>query len=250
MNQDATKTTAELIPQVLARLPEPSNDKRESDQATAPLPQDKSWRPSEDNKPPPVPLRNPWQQRRLALDAAVPGAQEAADAVEAWCRRFARNAREGRVLLLSGPFGCGKTRCLAAARRYVRDVRMSIWPEPWPHPPNLHSVNWADFVREITELDNPDARTDLLEADVMFLDDIGSEEDRFKSGSATRVIGDVLGRIHDEKKFAVITTNIAPDGWKARWDGRVEDRLLRMQADIPSLWSNGAISYAEWRARQ
>ena len=153
------------------------------------------------------------------------------------------------MLILSGPFGCGKTRCLSAARRYVRDVRMSIWPEPWPHPPQYHSVNWADLVREVTELDNPEAKTDLVESDVMFVDDIGTEEDRFKTGAATRVLGDVLGRIHDELKFALITTNIAPDGWKARWDGRVEDRLLRMLADMPQLWDGGGISYAEWSAK-
>lgn len=193
-----------------------------------------------------LPLRNAWQQRRLGLDAAVPGAQEAADAIEAWCRGFASKARTGRVLVLSGPFGCGKTRCLTAARRYVRDVRMSVWPEPWGRPPQYHSVNWSDFIRELTEKDNADVRDDLLEADVMFLDDIGSEEDRYKSGSPTRILGDVLGRIHDEEKFCLITTNIAPQGWKDRWDGRVEDRLFRMNAAMPQLWK-GAKSYAVWK---
>lgn len=82
----------------------------------------------------------------------------------------------------------------------------------------------------------------------MFLDDIGSEEDRFKSGAPSRILGDVLGRIHDEKKFAFITTNIPPGEWKARWDARVYDRLLRMNPIAPNVWQAGE-SYAVWKMR-
>lgn len=173
-----------------------------------------------------------------------------ADVVEEWCRNFAKNAPEGRCVVLSGPFGCGKTHCLASARRYVRDVRMAIWPEPWPGPPQYTSVNWGDFIRELTENDNQEAREDLLNAHVMFLDDIGCEEDRFKSGAPTRILGDILGRIHDERKFAFITTNIPPEGWAKRWDNRVEDRLFRMRPRSVNLWLDGAESYAVWKLKQ
>lgn len=184
------------------------------------------------------------------LDAAAPGAQCLANATEAWCRGVMTRQSANRVLLMTGPFGTGKSHCLKACVRFVREARQEIWPEPWPHPPSFQSCNWAVMVREVIENDNRDAWEDLLACDVVFLDDLGSEEDRFKSGGAVRVLGDTLGRIVDQKKFAVLTTNIEPDGWKARWDGRVHDRLMRMQANTVDLWGEGGESYAVWKARQ
>lgn len=152
--------------------------------------------------------------------------------------------------MLSGPFGCGKTHALGASARYVRDVRMAIWPTPWPKPLQFMSVNWAYVIREIADSDNQEYGDDLLAADVIFIDDIGSEEDRFKSGAATRILGDFLGQMHRERKFIFITTNIAPWGWKERWDGRVEDRLLRIDAAIVNLWDCNAESYSSWKVKQ
>lgn len=172
------------------------------------------------------------------------------DSCERWCRGVARNAKEGRCIILCGSFGCGKTASLDTSSRYVGDVRMAAWPDKWPHPLTEMSVQWAKVVRELTENENPEHGEDLLAADVVFLDDIGSEEDRFKSGAPTRILGDYLGEMHRQKRFVFITTNIAPDGWKARWDGRVEDRLLRMDADIVNMWDLRAESYASFKAKQ
>lgn len=171
-----------------------------------------------------------------------------ADQVEKWCRNFAANGRTGRVIILAGPYGCGKTKCLNAASTYVRDVRMAIWPEPWGHPAQFMKVNWSDFSNEATEGKNREIVEDLLACDVVLLDDIGAEEDRFKSGSDTRLLGDVLGKVHDQRKFAFITTNFGPGGWRDRWDGRVQDRLLRMDSTIVDMTE--AKSYAVWRDSQ
>lgn len=124
---------------------------------------------------------------------------------------------------------------------------MEIWPspKPWPAPPSFYSCNWSDFVRELVEFNNVEMREDLLGSNAVFIDDIGSEEDRFKSGAPTRLLGDVLGRLHDERRFVFITTNVSPEGWKSRWDGRVEDRLLRMDATIVDL--SHCQSYATWQ---
>jgi DNA replication protein DnaC len=198
------------------------------------------------------PLRNEWQRRRLNLEVFCPAVQFMADAVQDWCMNLARNGKDGRCIVLTGPFGLGKTECLRAAAKYTRDVRMAIWPEPWPRPLQFLSVNWADFIREQVENDNHEQMEDLTQSDVVFLDDIGSEEDRFKSGSPARILGDVLGKM--ERKFIFITTNIDPvnSGWAKRWDGRVEDRLLRARSTVINLWQPEleAESYAVWRLRQ
>lgn len=249
MNQ--TKTTSQIIPKVLAGLPAQNSEKLESPLSnTTPQPLsncNKSSCESNLSKK----LRTGWQQVRLGFDAGVPGAQEMADAVETWCMNFARCGAAGRVIILSGPFGCGKTRSLKSAKRYVRDRRMEVWPQAWQtaNPPQYHGVNWADFIRELTERENPEAREDMMTSDVVFWDDIGSEEDRFRSGSPTRILGDCLGWVHDQNKFAFITTNIAPAGWQERWDGRVEDRLLRSRAIVVDLWRHQAESYAVWKLK-
>jgi DNA replication protein DnaC len=197
-----------------------------------------------------LPLRNEWQCRRLNLEAFCPAVQVMADQVQSWCMNLARYGKQGRVIVISGPFGCGKTEALRAAMRYTRDVRMAVWPEPWPHPAQFLMVNWSDFIREQVDHANHEQMEDLVTSDVVFLDDVGSEEDRFRSGAATRIFGDVLGKM--ERKFVFITTNIHPSQWNERWDGRVEDRLLRSNSVVVNLWRKElrAESYAVWKLRQ
>ncbi len=184
------------------------------------------------------------------MDATAKGVQQMVDACERWCRNVAANGDGRRNIIVTGPFGCGKTHVLNASARYLRDVRQSVWPAPlpWGHPPSVARVEWATLVREVTENDNREFADDVKSADVVLLDDVGSEEDRFKSGAPVRILGDLLGTLHDKRRFVFITMNIGPDGWRARWDGRVEDRLLRMDAEIVDMWGAGAESFAAVRA--
>ena len=239
------KPISQIMPLVIDLLPEPSKDLSDSANPTLTHPNCPDY--SNEKPTETKPLESPWQQRRLNLDARPPMIQQMGSAVEAWCRNFAANRHSGRAIVLVGPFGCGKTQCLSAARRYVRDVRMAVWPQPWGHPPQYHSVNWSDFVRDVVEEDNKAIRQDLQGCDVVFIDDVGSEEDRFKSGAPTRLLGDVLGKLHEDKCFTFITTNVSPSGWRTRWDGRVEDRLLRMNATVVDLSS--CDSYAIWKLK-
>lgn len=170
-----------------------------------------------------------------------------ADRVEAWCGRVKANDRSSLSLVISGVFGCGKTQALRAARRYVRAIYMDVWPGKWPKPINLAFIEFPKFVHEIVVNDNQEHYEDVCSADVVFIDDIGAEEDRFRAGAPTRVLGDLLGAL--EKRFTFITTNIAPDGWEKRWDGRVEDRLLRRNSVVCDLWrpEYATESFAKWQ---
>lgn len=193
------------------------------------------------------PLCNEWQRRRIGLEAFVPAVQVMAQATQDWCYRVYRRDIESRMIVLTGPFGFGKTECLNAAKTYVRDVRQAIWPVPWPRPLTLESINFGDFIREQVKNGNREQWEDVTSADVLTIDDIGSESDEFKGGATTRILGDLLGCM--EKRFVFITTNIAINGWADRWDGRVQDRLLRSNSTVINLWKPElqAQSYAVWK---
>lgn len=247
------KAIGQIIPQVLlARSPAQSSGKSEFLRSTEENPSGRSNKKASDAVPPSKPLRTAWQQRRFNMNSEAKGVQEMVDACQRWCRNVAARSQEKRCLIVTGPFGCGKTHALNASARFVRDVRMSVWPapKPWGHPPSVSRVEWGALIREVVENDNRAYADDLIASDVCLIDDVGSEEDRFKSGAPVRILGDVLGALHDKRRFVFITTNIGPDGWRARWDGRVEDRLHRMDAEIVDLWGVGAQSYAAWRDSQ
>lgn len=105
--------------------------------------------------------------------------------------------------------------------------------------PNIPSVTWRYWPKVVDGFKEMryEIMDDLLEGDIIFLDDVGAEHDPSKNGV------DKLCQIVNrrERKFSVITTNLAPEQWEDKWDGRVADRLLRASqivslAEIPSYW--------------
>ena len=71
---------------------------------------------------------------------------------------------------------------------------------------------------------------DTISADVLFLDDIGAETEKYKTGESVDALCQVLSRRED--KWTMITTNIDPMNWSQRFDVRVADRLNRHSAII------------------
>lgn len=175
---------------------------------------------------------------------ACRGIQAMADAVQTWCHKVHRNQRDnGTSLVVSGPFGCGKTRALRAAQHFVRLAYIDRMYAEWRSPITWQAIEFGGYASDYEAGINRGLQEDLRNTDVIFIDDIGAEEDRFKSGAATRMLGDLLGTL--ERKFTFITTNIERRHWATRWDRRVEDRLMRNQATICNLWPLGAKSFAQ-----
>jgi hypothetical protein len=54
--------------------------------------------------------------------------------------------------------------------------------------------------------------------------------DPYKSGLPAVLLAMLLSA--RERKWTMMTTNIAPEGWAARWDKRVEDRLYRNSRQV------------------
>lgn len=77
---------------------------------------------------------------------------------------------------------------------------------------------------------------DAFNSDLVIIDDVGSENDPWKV-CADRFC-QILSR--REKRFTVITTNVKPEQWAERFDGRISDRLMRSSVVV----SIGATSYA------
>lgn len=69
---------------------------------------------------------------------------------------------------------------------------------------------------------------DAASADLVVLDDVGSEVDQFKSGRPTENLRLMLEeRATRRRGFTLITTNVLRKSWPERWDARIADRLIR-----------------------
>jgi len=76
---------------------------------------------------------------------------------------------------------------------------------------------------------------DVGAANMVFVDDIGTETDKFRTGIPAQRLCQLLDRC--EFKWLWLTTNKKPRDWAQTWDKRVEDRLLGgevLDMDAPS----------------
>jgi DNA replication protein DnaC len=65
----------------------------------------------------------------------------------------------------------------------------------------------------------------MEDCDLLCLEDIGAEVDRFKSGEPYERLRELLNEF--KRNFLFITTNLMPEQWGDKWDKRIADRLMR-----------------------
>lgn len=166
-----------------------------------------------------------FRAKVIGLDETEIMPKRLARYVEAWIKAAAMNRREnGTWMILSGPPGVGKSHSLKAARTFIANHAVDVYGEFWKSPP---SVVWAAWSR-IIELDDEewtDWLYDLRRAQVVILDDVGSEIDRFKSGAPAERLRIALETC--EGRFLLISTNLRPDKWTGGFDERVKSRMER-----------------------
>lgn len=146
----------------------------------------------------------------------------------AWGARFARRAilreRPFPWVIFSGESGCGKSRLARRASRIIRETAVDAWAGGiWPKPPTVVFSDWPRLCEIKDQEDYEEAARDLREADVIALDDLGAETDRFRSGEPLSRLRRLLSDL--EGKAVIITTNLRSTEWAAKWDGRIESRL-------------------------
>lgn len=167
------------------------------------------------------------------MENTHPQVQKAADEVESWFRRFRDNSSLQRHLIISGPTGVGKSHLSVKLLKTVRGSVHQLWPSSaWNHPPSVASADFSKIaVKEESEWREwwKDHIDDIagcgLQAEVLFLEDIGCEVDRYRSGAPAARLCEIFNWFAEQ--WLVVTTNVPPGEWKTRWDARVADRMLR-----------------------
>ena len=184
-----------------------------------------------------------WRRNVLALDETAPGAAKLARWAEAWIRKAANNAPPkggSKWLALYGPAGVGKSHAMKRARRYLSSMAIDLWalvPE-WrgPRVPATCDATWSD-VCALDREDWQDWLQDVKRAAWVFLDDVGSEADRYRSGEHVERLRVVLDAC--ESKWLLMSTNVEKTRWRAIYDARTADRMNK----AATLDLSGAESY-------
>jgi DNA replication protein DnaC len=150
-----------------------------------------------------------------------------ADAAQRFAGWFChRRPDRPRLMALVGQRGCGKTHCAEKLYRFASSASVTLYRDLllWPHPPRIEFVEWASICfldsTAFREWLNGQEGTDLI-----FIEDLGCELDRFKSKEPTERLREVLNLMKNRYVFA--TTNVPPERWASVWDLRVADRLMR-----------------------
>lgn len=156
-----------------------------------------------------------------------PEVQQMRIETELWVKRCLNDKLHGRLLVLSGRFGTGKSRVARKAVKAIQAMGIAAWYEKLRRQTiAAHAFNWSELAQiGPMERNDQSAWIDAVEVGAALIDDIGTEVDKFKSGSTTENLRLLLEARRD--LWTIYTTNIPPDKWAECWDRRVDDRLHR-----------------------
>lgn len=133
--------------------------------------------------------------------------------------------QSGRLLVLAGANGTGKTHCAKAVHRWVNlvghgntwfprpDLRMSLQSLYWSWPALLDTFKEGGW----------DVIEDMMESPLLIIDELGGGHD--PSGVGVDKLCQILSR--REKMWTLITTNVIPAFWEQKFDKRVASRFFR-----------------------
>lgn len=158
-----------------------------------------------------------------------------------FCSEMWTRPEGGKLLLLAGSNGTGKTHAAEAVRRWLALVG--------------HAKQYVKRVNEVRHLDcvfwhwprlldtfkngGWDAIEDMFEATVLIIDDLGAGHD--PSGVGVDKLCQLLSR--REGMWTLITTNVVPSEWQQQFDRRVASRFMRVStlvdlSDVPDFCAN------------
>ena len=189
---------------------------------------------------PPITVKPPsesWNAKHLKLKTdSHPKLKELELQVGLFCFECYHRPENGRLLLLAGSNGCGKTHCAEAVQRWVRLVgHLKQFVRRPNHISYLDCLFWH-WPRLLDTFKNGgwDVIDDMFEATVLIIDDLGAGHD--PSGVGTDKLCQLLSR--REEMWTLITTNVLPSEWQQQFDRRVASRFMRSStlidlSDVP-----------------
>ena len=170
-----------------------------------------------------------WRQKFVKIDETH---HEKTATLARWGEWFIRRASlnertKGHQLAICGSPGTGKSHVGKRVVAFLESYSIDLWREKhWPRPPKAVLVDWA----RLCERDKPesfdDALYDIANADVVVLDDVGSESDRFKSQQNVSRLRRALEVC--EHKWLMVNANFRKVEWPEKLDARVADRMEAM----------------------
>lgn len=145
---------------------------------------------------------------------------------EGWIKAACTNKKSAKTrwLVFSGSCGAGKTHALKRARSYIRAHGGALWPKFYQAPPNMRWVTWSKAV-QLEKYGWDEFEEEVRQARMVFVDDIGSEVDKYKSGEPAERLRLFLDLC--ESKWLLGTTNVSRTSFSRVFDARAQSRLER-----------------------
>lgn len=137
--------------------------------------------------------------------------------------------RQGRSLVLAGNTGTGKTWNVWGALRALSVSGVHCWwrcvsaPDMFALLRPRHGVDSEDVFEEFTSVER---------SAVLVIDDLGSVKDSLWT---EEMLGRIVNRRYEWMLPTVITTNVPPAEFGARFGDRVASRLTQMATVVPML---------------
>ncbi len=143
-----------------------------------------------------------------------------------FCREYALDPQRGRLLVIYGNNGVGKSLVAKGISDWAFKARTNfkkviIGPGEVKVPDVMHA-HWPRFI-DMLKTGDWDKVSDAIKVCLLVLDEVGGAHD--PSGMGTDKLCSILS--HREDKWTVITTNLTPDAWETVFDRRIASRFFR-----------------------
>lgn len=179
----------------------------------------------------PQPPSESWNAKWLRLQTAHhPKLKELEKQAGLFCFGMWQAPMRGRMLLLFGENGAGKTHTAESVHRWVSSVGHG---KTWFPTPGVRAQLQSLFWRWPALLDelkagNWDLVDDCMNAPCLIIDELGGGHD--PSGVGVDKLCQILSR--RENMWTLITTNVTADAWETKFDRRVASRFFRNSTHV------------------